>query len=391
MADQGTGNDRVSQKMIKTDPLLIIDSAESLFDFTRKLNYPQWIALDTEFVREKTYFPNLCLIQIASQETIACIDTIAISKNDLQPLIKLMFHEKTTKILHGATQDIEILYHLCGTIPSPIFDTQIAAGLLGQGNQIGYAPLVETFLGIKIDKSQSRTDWSQRPLSNEQLTYAANDVRFLQTIYLMQAEQLMATGRREWFEEETLKLYETRRYATTPHDAWQKIKTRSSLNKEQLTTLQVLCAYREEIAIKRNLPRRWVVSDETLIDAAKTTYLSAKAPDLPARDDEQTVEQLFFSLLQTHKKTKKTTPTPFRVNRAHSNGLTINQKKSIHNLLKQVQDCSAHHNISPAQLLTRRQIEAIVKKEQSLDSIGKWQSKLLGSTFMDELRNLVAK
>ncbi|PWV61749.1 ribonuclease D [Plasticicumulans acidivorans] len=375
--------------MKNSSPPIFINSYEALYEFIRTLNCPRYIALDTEFMREKTYFPQLCLIQIESEGTVACIDTIAINKNELHPLINLIKNQKTTKILHGATQDLEIFYHLCDSIPSPIFDTQIAAGLLGQGNQIGYAPLTELLLGIKIDKSQSRTDWSQRPLSNEQLAYAANDVRFLHKIYHIQAEQLAVKGRNKWLEEDTHKLYDAQRYVTAPHDAWHKIKNTSTLNKKQLATLQELSTWRENTAIKKNLPRRWIMSDEALIEAAKTTVHTVKTPESSITDNEKASKQPCFYLTKNNIKALKKNTSHLKPRHIHSNNLTADQKTTIQFITKKVHICAVQNDITPEQILTRKQIEAIVKKEKSFESIGNWRSELLGPYVINELHQLL--
>ena len=167
--------------MSDSTDFLFIDSADALSDLCQQLRDDSWLAVDTEFVRDSTYYPEFCLLQIGNQTLSACIDVLAI--DDLSPLLELMFNPDCVKVFHAASQDLELFYHLCQRIPSPVFDTQIAAPLLGFAEQVGYATLASQYLGVQLAKGQQRTDWSKRPLSQAQLSYAADDVRYLAQLY----------------------------------------------------------------------------------------------------------------------------------------------------------------------------------------------------------------
>lgn len=244
-----------------------IDNNQKLADLLTRLDSAPWITLDTEFIREKTYFPRLCLIQIASADTLACIDPLQI--DDLKPFLDWLNEPQRLKVLHAAWQDLEIFHHLSGKVPSPIFDTQVAAAVLGMGDQLGYARLVEHLLGVALDKSQSRTDWARRPLTDKQLEYAIDDVRHLRDAYLMLQSQLEQLGRLKWLDKPFRKLSDPTSYEVDPRTVWQRVKGLQVLKPRQLAVLRELAAWREERALQKNIPRRWIVSDEILLDMAK--------------------------------------------------------------------------------------------------------------------------
>lgn len=252
-----------------------IDTADKLADLLIRLDKAEWITLDTEFIREKTYYPRLCLIQIASVDVLACIDPLVIK--DMQPFLTWLQDPKRLKVLHAAWQDMEIFHHLgAGNIPTPLFDTQVAAAVLGLGDQMGYARLVEALLGLLLDKSQSRTDWSRRPLSRAQLEYAIDDVRHLRDVFLSLREQLDKLGRTKWLEKPFQKLADPATYTVDPQTVWERVKGLQILKPQQLAILRELAAWREQRALLKDIPRRWILSDEILLDMARMQ------PDSPA-------------------------------------------------------------------------------------------------------------
>ncbi|WGZ94462.1 MAG: ribonuclease D [Candidatus Thiothrix putei] len=252
-----------------------IDNTEKLSYLLTRLDKAEWVTLDTEFIREKTYYPRLCLIQIASADMLACIDPLAIS--DLQPFLDWLNQPQRLKVLHAAWQDMEIFHHLGGgNVPTPLFDTQVAAAVLGMGDQLGYARLVEALLGVSLDKSQSRTDWSRRPLTTAQLEYAIDDVRHLRDVYLLLREQLEKLGRMKWLEKPFQKLSDPATYTVDPQTVWERVKGLQILKPQQLAILRELAAWREQRALQKDIPRRWILSDEILLDMARMQ------PDSPA-------------------------------------------------------------------------------------------------------------
>lgn len=244
-----------------------IDSSEKLQHFCQQLSGKPWLCIDTEFLRETTYYPKLCLIQIAADDIAACIDPLVIE--DLSPLWQVIYQTDVTKVLHAARQDLEILFHLRQQLPTPIFDTQPAAAILGLGDQIGYAPLVDKLLGIRLDKGHSRTDWSIRPLDTKQIDYAFNDVIYLAQVYEKLLHQLQQQNRLHWLAQDFQMLSEPDLYQVEPQQAWKKVKGRQPLRGIQYAILQKLAQWRETEAINRNKPRRHVLKDEILIDICR--------------------------------------------------------------------------------------------------------------------------
>ena len=225
-----------------------------------------FVTVDTEFLRETTYYPLLCVAQIASADEAIVIDALA-PGIDLAPFFELMVDERVLKVFHAARQDIEIVWHMAGRIPHPVFDSQVAAMVLGFGDSISYDQLVQRVTGDSLDKSNRFTDWSRRPLSSAQLTYAVSDVTHLRDVYLALADDLARRGRSEWVGEEMEILTSPETYRVDPENAWQRLKTRVRKPKE-LAVLIEIAAWREREAQTRDLPRGRVLRDEVLGDIA---------------------------------------------------------------------------------------------------------------------------
>ena len=224
------------------------------------------ITVDTEFLRETTYYPLLCVVQIASAEEAVVIDTLA-NGLDLKPFFALMSDEKVLKVFHAARQDIEIIFHQAKTIPHPIFDTQVAAMVLGYGDSIAYDQLVERITGHRPDKTHRFTDWSRRPLSEEQVHYAVSDVTHLRDVYAALDADLKKRGRSDWVAEEMEVLISPKTYDFHPERAWERLKTRVRKPKE-LAVLMEIAAWREQEAQSRDVPRSRVLKDDAVGDIA---------------------------------------------------------------------------------------------------------------------------
>jgi ribonuclease D len=245
---------------------LITDSA-ALANLCARLSDSPFVAVDTEFMRENSYWPELCLIQIADENEAAAIDPMA-PGIDLKPLLDLMTeNEDVLKVFHAGGQDIEIVHNLTGKTPHPLFDTQIAAMALGLGEQVGYSNLVDAWLGIPLDKGARFTDWARRPLDKRQIDYAIGDVTHLAAIFPKMLEKLKKTGRGEWLDQEMERIAEPSNYVTLPEDAWQRIRI-ASRKPEVLGRLKALAAWREREAQNKNLPRGRIAKDETIADLA---------------------------------------------------------------------------------------------------------------------------
>ena len=245
---------------------LITDSRE-LAELCDRLSKAPFVAVDTEFMRESTYLPILCLIQIADENEAAAIDPLA-KDIDLTPLMDLLTkNEDVLKVVHAGGQDLEIICKMTGTTPHPLFDTQIAAMAIGQAEQVGYANLVDGWLGIQLDKGARFTDWSRRPLDARQIEYAIADVTHLSTIFPMMIEKLKETDRGWWLNDEMERLADPANYVTEPADAWRRVKFQSR-NPEALGRLKALAAWREKEAQRKDMPRGRIMKDETLADIA---------------------------------------------------------------------------------------------------------------------------
>ncbi len=246
--------------------MLPITDTNDLITLCQRLEQADFITVDTEFLRDNTYYPKLCLIQVADDEGAHAIDPLA-EGLDLKPLLDLFANEKVLKVLHACRQDMEIFYLLMNDLPKPVFDTQVAAMVCGFGDSVGYETLVTKITKAQLDKSARYTDWSKRPLSDTQLNYALGDVTYLRTIYRRLSSELKATGREAWVDEEMAVLRDTNLYWIAPEDAWQRLKVRT--NKPRfLGLLKELAAWRERQAQERDLPRNRVAKDETLFEIA---------------------------------------------------------------------------------------------------------------------------
>jgi ribonuclease D len=245
----------------------LIEDSATLANLCARLATKPYVVVDTEFMRENSYWPELCLIQIADDEEAAAIDPMA-PGIDMKPLLDLLTeNEEVLKVFHAGGQDIEIVYNLTGKTPHPLFDTQVAAMALGQGEQIGYSNLVDSYLGITVDKGARFTDWGRRPLDKRQIDYAIADVTHLSKIFPRMLDKLRKTGRGLWLDEEMERLADPENYHNDPDLAWQRVRV-SSRKPDVLGRLKALARWRELEAQGKDLPRGRIVKDETLADIA---------------------------------------------------------------------------------------------------------------------------
>lgn len=244
----------------------LLTTTAELADLCAELAHEPYVAIDTEFMRDRTYWPKLCLVQIAGERRHAAIDSLAPGM-DLAPLLALMAEPGVIKVFHAARQDIEIFYQLTGAVPAPLFDTQLAAMVCGYGDEVGYETLVTQLAKARIDKSSRMTDWSRRPLSAQQLAYALGDVIHLRVIYERLRQQLEESGRSHWVAQELADLTDPATYRQPPEDAWKRIKVRTR-DPRFLAVLQALAAWREREAQRRDLPRNRVLRDDLMLEVA---------------------------------------------------------------------------------------------------------------------------
>lgn len=244
----------------------LITDAQALRQLLEQLAGAPQVSLDTEFTRVRTYYAHLALVQLRAGDHIACIDPLAV---DIDPLLEFLYRPDVLKIVHAGRQDLEVFYDLRGDVPRPVFDTQIAAAFAGFNDQIGYGALVEALADVKLAKLHTRTDWEARPLTEEQLRYAEDDVRYLPRLHEALFARLAAAGRMAWVEEEFAALTDVRLYANAPNEAYRRIKQGSALPAAAQPVLQRLAEWRERTAQKQNLPRAWVMPDATLLELAR--------------------------------------------------------------------------------------------------------------------------
>ena len=253
----------------------IITDAKALAAFCSRLSKAPFITVDTEFLRENTYWAQLCLIQMAGPEEAAIIDPLA-EGADLKPFYRLMANERVVKVFHAARQDIEIFVKQAGAVPKPLFDTQVAAMVCGYGDQVGYEQLVNRVTGHQLDKTSRFTDWSRRPLTAKQTNYAIADVTYLRDVYMSLSAQLAEQDRTTWLDEEMAVLADIATYTTHPEDAWKRLKLRIR-KPRQLAVMQAVAEWREAEAQDRDVPRSRVLKDDAIYEIAQQMPRSSEA------------------------------------------------------------------------------------------------------------------
>ena len=363
---------------------IFVDTPQTLADLCDSLRGCAALALDTEFLREKTYYTQLCLLQIASDDLIACVDPLALENID--PLLDILYDPAVTLVMHSARQDLEIFFDLRGALPAPVFDTQIAATLLGFGDQLGYAALVKAFEGVELDKQHTRTDWSRRPLGEGQLRYAADDVRYLLSIYREQRRRLQEKGREEWVQADLDALVDVATYDPPAENLWKRVRGNQQLKGRQLAVAQVLAEWREAQARRINRPRRWVLKDEVIIDIARRSPTDLAALDqirgLEGRTLERHGETLLKLVAQALQLPKETWPQ-----RPKAARLTLQQDAVVDLMMAMVRSRGAEHDVSPALLGNRKSLEQLLAGGDTDSPLLKgWRAVLVGN----DLRTLLA-
>lgn len=352
------------------------DSPQTLSSVCERLAQSSWVAVDTEFIRDRSYYPRLCLVQVGVPGLVACVDTLALE--DLEPLLEVLYCERRVKVFHAASQDLEIFYHLRGTVPTPVFDTQVAATLLGHGEQVGYATLVRELLGIELSKAHTRADWSRRPLENDQLRYAADDVRYLRDIYQEQVRALRAQDRLAWLQSDFDSLVDVGRYRVDPETAWTKVKGAQQLRGVALATLRRVAAWREAQAAEVDLPKRWVMSDEALLDLARRRPTDASElstvrglkPLHAERYGSRIVAAVAQSLAEPAEQ------WPIAGTRA---SLGPRDEALLDALMAIVRLRAVEHQVSTSSLVSRKGLERVLSGESDVPLLKGWRSEIAGN------------
>jgi len=362
----------------------LITTEQDLLDVCSKIILSDHVAVDTEFKRETTYFPIPCLIQLATPELTVCIDPQEIT--NLEPLKNILSSPEITKIFHASRQDLEIFYFMFNEIVSPVFDTQVAASILGHTDQIGYANLVKQVLNVELDKSQTRTDWSKRPFTPQQLAYAANDVIYLLQLYQIQMDELSTSNKKDWPNEEFFKLYNENLYKPDPENAWKKIKNYQHLPLEQKKIAYKLSIWREHEAVKRNRPRKFVLSNAAMLDIASKQPSSVD--DLSTLNDlNNFVIQRYGNQLITLVNESKKLGASNIPQAKHYEILSIEEKKQIKQIQSLINDKADEAKVSNSIIANRKELEKIIRGDREVDVLKGWRYELAGKEILKLVDN----
>lgn len=358
--------------------IVLIDDGDKLVRALDRLAASAFVAIDTEFMRESTYFARLCLLQLATLDECAIVDPLA--QIDLEPLWRFLADRSRMKVLHAARQDLEVLARFNEPLPGPIFDTQVAAALLGHPAQIGYGNLVSALLSHTLSKGQTRTDWTRRPLSAEQIEYAADDVRYLAPLYVRLRDELQLAGRLSWLEEEAQEMESPQLYRTEPALAWRRLKGLERLRPEQRAVAKRLAEWREELAIRVDKPRGWILADDSLREIAErlpkdpqalSTIRSLPPAVLRKRGNE------ILAIVHQGMAAADTQSDTVDVFRPNPEQLALASR-----LLAVVRARAEQLRISPELLATRRDVEQLAFFGRSEHLCSGWRRELIGEPLV---------
>ena len=357
----------------------LIATAPALAACAARLATLARIGLDTEFLRERTYRAQLCLVQVASADEAVCIDPLALTQ--LAPLAQVLAADGVLKVMHASRQDLEVLLPIAG-LTRPVFDTQIAASLTGLPAQVGYAEAVRRFLGQELDKSHTRTDWSRRPLSREQIEYALDDVRFLLPLAARLQEELERLGRLEWLGEELAALGEARALTIAPEDAWLRLKGLRSLDPGRERLARALAAWRERYALEHDRPRGWILDDavlrEIVLQVPRTLAALAEIPQMPPG----LLKRRGADLLECIERAQVPQPLPALPGRERPDPVKAALVKKLSGISQAV---ARELNLVPEVLATRRDLEQLADGRRDGAVLRGWRRAVLGERLLAAL------
>jgi ribonuclease D len=361
-----------------------IDSAAGLRGLCKHLASVERFGVDTEFVGERTYVPQLELIQVATPERTALIDCRAVTV--LSPFFDVLLDEKIEKVLHAGQQDLELFGTLTGRVPSPIVDTQVAAAMAGLGAQVGYAQLVERLLGVSVEKSETLTDWSRRPLTQAQIAYALDDVGYILPLYERLRERLTELHRWEWLREECKRLEQATRVAPVePNDAFLRVRGRGSLRAKGLAVLRELAAWREEVARERNRPRATIVRDEALVEIARKAPTSVAAlrglRAVRSREVDRHAGAVVERVVRALEQPKDCWPQPAPSHGAAPSAGLVELLQTVLRLR------SEEASIAPSLVATQAELQQLVQQREAGDAAGLpilqgWREAIAGKDLL---------
>lgn len=366
---------------------LLIESSSAMDALSSQLENEKIIAVDTEFFRETTYYPQLALVQIATDSVVACIDPLAF---DAKPALqKILLDQDITKIFHSCSQDMEVLFYYLGETPTSIYDTQIANALLTEHHQIGYATLVENELDVQLDKSQTRTNWLQRPLTAAQIQYAGDDVLYLYQLHQVLNERLHDLGRKTWFDEESATLLTDKNSFQVDTDIlWKRVKGSTKLNRKQLAIVQAVARWREQLAQQKDMTRRRVLADDTVIQLALNPPKEMAILDQIIERRYNINEQQKQQLLQTIDAALRSPEETWPVNRF---SVLDTEQKSLLKILQQLVNTKAEElNISSGMLYTRKDLEKLISRDKTTEETSKnipgWRDLCIGRKLIETIK-----
>ena len=354
----------------------IADTADAVTDLAARLTTHATLGLDTELLRERTYRAELCLIQVSAADDAVCVDPIAVT--DLSALVGPLTAAGVVKVMHASRQDLEVLLPAVGLV-RPVFDTQIAAALAGFAAQVGYAELARRLLGVELPKAHTRTDWSRRPLSPEQIEYARDDVRHLILLKLALEEQLDKLGRLPWLAEELVALADARSLATDPQEAWRRLKGLRGLDPGRERLARHLAAWRERRAMERNRPRGWILDDaalrELIVRVPRSLSALAAIGEVPAGVLKHCGEELLACVAAA----EIPDPAPMLDMRQRPDPVKNALVKKLATLNQAV---AAELGLTPEVLATRRDLECVAQGGEDIAALRGWRRAVIGEKLL---------
>lgn len=371
---------------------ILIESAMQMDELAHQLCNEKLIAVDTEFQRETTYFPHLALVQIATDSVVACIDPLAF---DAKPALqKILLDPTVIKIFHSCSQDLEVLFYYLGEVPSPIYDTQIANAFLTEQHQIGYASLVESELGIVLDKSQTRTNWLQRPLTDKQIRYAGDDVLYLFQLHNILDEKLSQLIRTRWFNAECAALIsDENTFQVATEKLWQRVKGATKLNRSHMAIVQSIAIWREQLAKQKDKVRRKVLADDIIIALALDPPENKNALGQLIKNNYVINDQDKQSLFNVIEDAKNIPVDQLPDNQFNS--LDGQQKKLLKNLQHQVTKKAEELGVASAMLCSRKDLEQLILQKDTekpgtplkLTNEQDWRFECIGQALLETVKN----
>ncbi len=357
-----------------------IDSNAELVQFCASISETPYCVIDTEFIRESTYYPELALIQIASEDLLACIDPLAVT--EFAPLAELLVKPDLLKVFHSSSQDLEILYQKFGEVPSPVFDTQLAAAVLGYNHQISYADLVQQVTGTTLEKKHTRANWLRRPLSQDELDYAMDDVRYLVAVYEDLNHKLDSTRRGSWIEKDLRAMSDPKNYQVDKTQLWKRLKGALKLKGENLQIASDLCQWRESVAQRQNRPRRWIAKDDALVEIARQKPLDIEALVQIREMSEKTAKRYGDELLKIITDAAQVDPAQWP---QHDRFRSLSKRQlalgdCLMALCRKVAD---QNEIALATLATRKDIDNLILNQKSSRLTQGWRFTMAGEQLLE--------